>query len=57
MAASYKAAQELFAETSAKNETFKKVYESYSAYQKDQYLWWQVTELTFDAFMSGTLNK
>ena len=57
MAASYKAAQELFAETSAKNENFKKVNESYQSYLKDQYLWWQVTELTFDAFMTGALNK
>ena len=57
MAACYKASQELFAETSAKNENFKKVYESYSTYQKDQYLWWQVTELTFDAFMASQINK
>jgi TRAP-type mannitol/chloroaromatic compound transport system substrate-binding protein len=57
MEACYKAAQELFAETSAKNETFKKVYESYRAFQKDQYLWWQVTELSFDAFMSSAVNQ
>ena len=57
MAACYKASQELFTETSAKNESFKTVNESYQSYLKDQYLWWQVTELTFDAFMAGTLNK
>ena len=57
MTACYKAAQELYSETSAKNPNFKKVLESYSAFQKDQYLWWQVTELTFDAFMASTLNK
>ena len=57
MSACYKAAQELYAETSAKNENFKKVFESYSSFQKDQYLWWQVTELTFDAFMASQINK
>jgi TRAP-type mannitol/chloroaromatic compound transport system substrate-binding protein len=57
MAACHKAAMELYAETSAKNANFKKVYESYSSFQKDQYLWWQVTELTFDAFMASTLNR
>ena len=49
--AAKKAADEVYAETSAKNETFKKVYESYAAFRADQYLWWQVAEYGFDTFM------
>jgi TRAP-type mannitol/chloroaromatic compound transport system substrate-binding protein len=57
MDACYKAANELYAETSAKNPNFKKVFDQWSAFRKDQYLWWQVCELGFDAYMSRTLNR
>jgi TRAP-type mannitol/chloroaromatic compound transport system substrate-binding protein len=51
MEASYKATSEMYAETSAKNPDFKKTVDSMIAYRGDQYLWWQVAELGFDAFM------
>ena len=51
MEASYKATNDTYAEVSAKNEAFKKVYDSMVAFRGDQYLWWQVAELSFDAFM------
>jgi TRAP-type mannitol/chloroaromatic compound transport system substrate-binding protein len=57
MEACYRAANELYAETSAKNPSFKKVFDQWSAFRKDQYFWWQVTELGYDAFMSRTLNR
>jgi TRAP-type mannitol/chloroaromatic compound transport system substrate-binding protein len=50
MEACYKAANEVYAETSAKNPDFKKVLDSYMAFRNDQYLWWQVSEYTFDGF-------
>ena len=49
--ASYKAANEVYAETSANNADFKKIYDSYAAFRGDQYLWWQVAEYTYDTFM------
>ena len=49
--ACYKAANEVYAETSAKNPDFKKIYDSYAAFRSDQYLWWQVAEYTYDTFM------
>jgi TRAP-type mannitol/chloroaromatic compound transport system substrate-binding protein len=49
--AAYAAANEVYAETSAKNADFKKVYDSWVAFRNDQYLWWQVAEITMDAFM------
>ena len=51
MEACYKAALEVYAETSAKNPIFKKMHDSYFAYRNDQYLWWQVAEYTYDNFM------
>jgi TRAP-type mannitol/chloroaromatic compound transport system substrate-binding protein len=50
MEACYKAANEVYAETSAQNADFKKIYDSVAAYRSDQYLWWQVAEYSFDTF-------
>ena len=52
MDACYKAAMELYAETSAKNANFKKLSTTRSAFQKDQILWFRVTENTFDNYMA-----
>ncbi|MDR6954084.1 TRAP-type mannitol/chloroaromatic compound transport system substrate-binding protein [Ancylobacter sp. 3268] len=49
--ASYKATNELYAEISAKNPTFKKVLESLIAFRNDEYLWWQVGEYPYDSYM------
>jgi TRAP-type mannitol/chloroaromatic compound transport system substrate-binding protein len=49
--AAYTAAMELYAETSAKNADFKKLYESQLPFRNDDYLWWQVAEYTFDGYM------
>ena len=46
-----KAANELYAETSAQNAKFKKVHDAMMAFRNDEYLWWQVAEYTFDNFM------
>jgi TRAP-type mannitol/chloroaromatic compound transport system substrate-binding protein len=49
--ASLKAANVAYAETSASNPDFKKVYEAFLAFRNDQYLWWQVAEYGFDSYM------
>jgi TRAP-type mannitol/chloroaromatic compound transport system substrate-binding protein len=51
MEACYNAANELYAETSAKNAKFKKVYDQWKAFRNDQVLWFRVAEGTFDNFM------
>ena len=51
MDASFKAAQEVYDETTKANADFKKVFDSYMAFRNDQYLWWQVAEYTFDTYM------
>jgi TRAP-type mannitol/chloroaromatic compound transport system substrate-binding protein len=51
MEACYKAATETYAEISAGNPDFKKIYDNIVAFRGDQYLWWQVAEYGFDNFM------
>ena len=49
--ASYKAANEVYDETTKANADFKKIFDSYMAFRNDQYLWWQVAEYSFDTYM------
>jgi len=51
MDACLKAALELYAEVSASNADFRKVWESTLAFRNDQYLWWQVAEYTYDTYL------
>ena len=51
MEACWKAANEVFAEVSAKNAWFKRVYENFVAFRGDQYLWNQVADHTMDTHM------
>jgi TRAP-type mannitol/chloroaromatic compound transport system substrate-binding protein len=51
MEACLKASNEVNAETSAANPDYKKVWDSIQAFRNDEYLWWQVAEFTYDAFM------
>jgi TRAP-type mannitol/chloroaromatic compound transport system substrate-binding protein len=57
MEACFKAANEVYKETSATNAEFKKVYDSISAFRNDLYLWWQVAEYTYDSFMIRALRS
>jgi TRAP-type mannitol/chloroaromatic compound transport system substrate-binding protein len=51
MEAAFKEAMALYGELSAKNPAWKKVYEDFSAYRRDQNLWFRFTEAGFDDFM------
>ena len=51
MDACLKASLELYAEVSASNADFKKIWESTLAFRNDQYLWWQVAEYTYDTYL------
>jgi TRAP-type mannitol/chloroaromatic compound transport system substrate-binding protein len=51
MDAAFKASQEYYAELSAKNPNWKKVYEDYATFRRDSNLWFRFTEATFDNFM------
>jgi TRAP-type mannitol/chloroaromatic compound transport system substrate-binding protein len=54
MDACLKAAFEVYAEVSAKNADFKKVWESMLAFRNEQYLWWQVAEYSYDSYLIRT---
>src|SRR4029450_12489310 len=47
MDGSRRAALDVYAEVSNTNPDFKKVWEALLAFRNDEYLWWQVAELTY----------
>ena len=57
MDACWKAANELYAEIAEKNANFKKLYESYSAFRADGYLWHQIADYTMDSYMIRYRNQ
>jgi TRAP-type mannitol/chloroaromatic compound transport system substrate-binding protein len=57
MDACLKASNEVNAETAATNPDFKKMLESLTAFKNEEYLWWQVAEYPYDAFMIRTRPK
>jgi TRAP-type mannitol/chloroaromatic compound transport system substrate-binding protein len=57
MDACYKASNDLYAEIGAKNAAFKKIYDSYNAFQRDGYLWTQIADYTMDSYMIRYRNQ
>ena len=53
MNAAWKTANQVYEETSAKNENFRKVYQDMVKFRADQNLWFRFTEGTFDRFMQA----
>jgi TRAP-type mannitol/chloroaromatic compound transport system substrate-binding protein len=51
MDASLRAALDLYAETARTNADFKKVLDAMVAFRNDEYLWWQVAELSYDSYL------
>jgi TRAP-type mannitol/chloroaromatic compound transport system substrate-binding protein len=49
----WKTSNELFAEISAKNAKWKKIYESYAKFRDDSILWFRFAEGGFDGFMAS----
>ncbi|MGA0611957.1 TRAP transporter substrate-binding protein [Caldimonas sp. KR1-144] len=53
MNAAFKSAQDVYADLSAKNPEWKKVWDDYSKFRADQNLWFRYTEAIFDRFMQA----
>jgi TRAP-type mannitol/chloroaromatic compound transport system substrate-binding protein len=53
MPAAFKAAEEVYAELSASNPAWKKIYTDYAAYRREANLWFRFTEARFDTFMQA----
>ena len=41
----------LYAEITAKNADFKKIFDDQNAFKREAYLWMQLSEYTYDTFM------
>jgi TRAP-type mannitol/chloroaromatic compound transport system substrate-binding protein len=54
--ASYKAAEEVYEETSAKNENFKKIFTEWKKFRDEQIRWFGVSEARFDGFMAQAIR-
>jgi TRAP-type mannitol/chloroaromatic compound transport system substrate-binding protein len=50
--ACFKATEEVYAEESAKNPKFKKIYDAWKVFRDDQILWSRVAEQNFDSYMA-----
>jgi TRAP-type mannitol/chloroaromatic compound transport system substrate-binding protein len=57
MDACLKASLELYAEVSATNPDFKKLWDSTLAFRNDEYLWWQVAEYSYDTYIIRTRTR
>jgi len=53
MDASFKAAMDVYAELNAKNAGWKKIYDDYNTFRRDQNLWFRFAEAGFDDFMQA----
>jgi TRAP-type mannitol/chloroaromatic compound transport system substrate-binding protein len=51
MEASYRAASDLYDETSAKNPQFAKLYQHYRQFRDEEFLWWRIAEFNYDHFV------
>ena len=51
LSACFDAANSTYAEITASNPGFKKIFDSQVAFRRDAYVWAQVSEYTFDTFM------
>ncbi|GEO16699.1 TRAP transporter substrate-binding protein [Microvirga aerophila] len=51
MEASFKAANSFYEDLCTKDASFKAMWESYSAFRDEEYLWFQVAEFSYDNFM------
>jgi TRAP-type mannitol/chloroaromatic compound transport system substrate-binding protein len=56
MDAFYKASQGMYAEIGGSNANFKKLYDSYTGFQRETVSWMRFTENSFDDFMAQTLR-
>ncbi|HYH23183.1 MAG TPA: TRAP transporter substrate-binding protein [Azospirillum sp.] len=54
MQACYQAAFETYAEEAARNEKFRTIYEPWSRFREEEYLWFRVAENSFDNFVYAT---
>jgi TRAP-type mannitol/chloroaromatic compound transport system substrate-binding protein len=55
--AGFVAANEIYADLSAKSADFKTIWDNMKAFRNEGYLWWQVAEFSYDNFMIRNRSK
>jgi TRAP-type mannitol/chloroaromatic compound transport system substrate-binding protein len=55
--ACFNAAKDTYAEIAATNAPFKKIHDAMMAFRADEYLWFQISEYTYDTFMMTQQRK
>lgn len=53
----FDAAEEIYAGLNAQNPRFKKLYDSWDAYRREESQWFRVNELSFDSFAAGRYSR
>ncbi|MDO8277923.1 MAG: ABC transporter substrate-binding protein, partial [Burkholderiaceae bacterium] len=51
--AAFKESMAVYAELNTKNAAWKKIYDDYATFRRDQNLWFRFTEARFDSFMQA----
>ncbi|QCI67063.1 TRAP transporter substrate-binding protein [Phreatobacter stygius] len=57
LTAAFDASEQLYAELSAKDPKFKKIFDAWNAYRREESLWFRVNELQFDSYMAFRLGR
>ena len=55
--AAFDAAEQIYAGLNAQNPRFKKLYESWDAYRREESQWFRINELSFDSFAAGRYSR
>ena len=55
--AAFDAAEQIYAGLNAQNARFKKVFDSWDAYRREESQWFRVNELSFDSFAAGRYSR
>ena len=53
----FDAAEQIYAELKTQNPRFKKLYDSWDAYRREESQWFRVNELSFDSFAAGRYSR
>jgi TRAP-type mannitol/chloroaromatic compound transport system substrate-binding protein len=55
--ATFDAAEQLYTELNAKDPRFKKLFDAWNAYRREETFWFRVNELTFDSFAANRFSR
>ena len=57
LSGAFDAAEQIYADINAQNPRFKKLYDSWEAYRREESQWFRVNELSLDSFAAGRYSR